>query len=278
MDNETANVETDAGLEADETQTENTEVQAEIILEKIPEHWDKDVRTFLESVTDPNGRNSFTKSFKNFESGWQKKFQDVSENRKRLDSDLERYGSYVSFGKSLTPEQTQGITGKYGTVGNYLNELHRVFNYAEQNPMEFILEFANSRKLDADRFVDYLTKGIVPKVERPQEVNVEEIKNNIRLEIEKERIGKEIVEFEKTHEHFSKVRHIMAGLAQANPGRSLDEYYNQAIYTVPELREETSKVERAKQAVGVKKISDKTQPAKSAAQIQADVIREAFAG
>lgn len=259
-------------------QTQNTEEAVQIEIEKIPEHWDNDIKTFLEGVADANGRNAFTKSFKNFESGWQKKFQDVSENRKRLDGDLERYGHYINFGKSLTPEQTQAITSQYGTVGDYLNHMHRVYNYAEQNPMEFILEFANAKKLDADKFVDYLTKGIVPKVEKPKEINVDEIKNSVRFELEKERIGKEIEEFGKTHEHFDKVRKIMAGLAQVEPGKSLEELYNMALYTMPELRAETGKIEKAKQAVGVKKVTDKVQPMKTSAQIQEEAVRSLFAG
>jgi len=260
-------------------QTQETEAEVQIEIEKIPEHWDREVKTFLEGVTDPNGRNALTKSFKNFESGWQKKFQEVSDNRKRLDSDLEQYGHYIQFGKSLTPEQVQGITSRYGTVGRYLEDLHRVSNYADQNPLEFVLEFCNARGLDADKFVDYLTKGIVPKVEqKQQQVSAEDIERKVRYSLESERVAKEIADFEKSHEHFPKVRKIMAGLAQAEPGKSLEEYYNMAILTIPELREDMTKIERAKQAVGVRKVSDKTQPLKNSAQIQAEAIKGLFAG
>ena len=102
----------------DEPKTQETESAVEEI--SIPETWEPDVKDFINSIQDAKGKKAIFDKLKNYEVGYQKKFQDLATQRHQLDDERNFVNTYREFEKGLNPDLRASILSHYGNVPAYM--------------------------------------------------------------------------------------------------------------------------------------------------------------
>ena len=111
-------------IEQVENEVETQEPEPAVEEISIPENWEPDVKDFINSIQDVKGKRAIFDKLKNYETGYQKKFQDLATQRHQLDDERNFTNSYREFEKNLNPDLRASIYSHYGNVPAYMMALH----------------------------------------------------------------------------------------------------------------------------------------------------------
>ena len=98
--------------EVNETETEQTsEPQEEEIV--VPDNWEQGLKDFITGIQDQAGKKAVFDKINNYEKGYQKKFQDLADERKAYDAEKQAFDAnrtlfneYSGFDKSIDPSSS----------------------------------------------------------------------------------------------------------------------------------------------------------------------------
>ena len=238
---------------------------------QVPENWEPEVREFINSIQDQAGKKAVFEKISNYDKGYQKKYQDLAGQRKEFEANKSFLENYQNFEKSI--EARDEILAQYGSVPAYMQALHRMDMLASKDPKSFLINFCNNLGVTAETLQEYLNS---PESKNHREArSQEDLKSQIMQEFEEKQreaeFVKEVIAFRDAkdeggnllHPHLEELANVMEALKSVNGNSSLEELYQMALYTRPDLREEAIKkeakritnandVQRAKSVIGVK--------------------------
>lgn len=270
-----------------ETETQETEPQTEQVEEiVVPDNWEQGLKDFITGIQDQAGKKAVFDKINNYEKGYQKKFQDLADERKAYDAEKQAFDAsrtlfneYSSFDKSIDPSMRSSILAQYGNVPHYMEALHQMDIMASRQPVEFIKNFCVNNGITLDSLQQYLSGQEYQRdyqdnrIARSQEDLKAQIMKEIEQKQQEQRYVEEVTRFAQAKNENGEDLHPlladqsfvadMEALQRAYPDRSLEQLYQMAYNLRPELRQkaideeakkvaEAKEVEKAKSAVGVK--------------------------
>jgi len=270
-----------------ETETEPSEPQAEQVEEiQVPDNWEQGLKDFISGIQDQAGKKAVFDKINNYEKGYQKKFQDLADERKAYDAEKQAFDAnrslfneYSGFDKSIDPSMRSQILAQYGNVPHYMEALHQMDIMASRQPVEFIKNFCVNNGITLDALQQYLSGQSYQNAYQENRIarSQDELKAQIMKELEQkqqeQRYVEEVQRFAQAKNENGEDLHPlladqsfvadMEALQKAYPDRSLEQLYQMACNLRPELRQkaideeakklaEAKEVEKAKSAVGVK--------------------------
>lgn len=271
--------------EVNETETEQTsEPQEEEIV--VPDNWEQGLKDFITGIQDQAGKKAVFDKINNYEKGYQKKFQDLADERRAYDAEKQAFDAnkslfdtYSGFDKSIDQSMRAEILARYGNVPNYMSALHQMDIMASRQPTEFIKNFCINNGITIENLQEYLSGQQYQQAyqDARQVRSQEELKSQIMKELEEkqkqQRYEQEVMSFANAKNENGEPLHPllddqsfvndMEALQKAYPNKTLEELYQMASYLRPDLRQqaiddeakklaEAKEVEKAKSAVGVK--------------------------
>lgn len=284
-DTQQEQVEQTEPTEVNETETvEASEPQEEEIV--VPDNWEQGLKDFITGIQDKDGKKAVFDKIKEYEKGYQKKFQDLDGERKAYEADKKvfdanktLFDSYSGFDKSIDPSMRSMILAQYGDVPRYMQALHQMDIMASKEPVEFVKNFCINNGITLDSLQQYLSGQAYHDAyqENRQARSQEDLKAQIMKEIEEkqqeQRYVQEVTQFAQAKTETGEYAHPlladqsfvadMEALQKAYPNKSLEDLYQMATNLRPDLRQkaieeevkkiaEAKEVEKAKSAVGVK--------------------------
>ena len=273
---------------AETTETvQEQEPQEEAI--DIPENWEPELKDYIGSINDTAGKRAVVDKLKNFEKGYQDKYQTLAKERQAYESDKKAFDenramfdAYSNVERQLDAEMKPQIIAQYGNVANYMNALHQMDIMASRNPALFLQNYCANNGITLENLQEFLQgagyKQAQESVYHQQRTNDQEaLKAQIMKELEakhqEQAYIKQVQDFasaknengEDLHPLLSDQSFVadMEALQRAFPNKSLEDLYQMAMNLRPDLRQkaideeakkitEAKEVEKAKSAVGVK--------------------------
>lgn len=272
--------------EVEETETEEGQEPQQVEEIVVPDNWEQGLKDFITGIQDQAGKKAVFDKINNYEKGYQKKFQDLADERKAYDAEKQAFDanktlfdSYNVFDKSIDPSMRSMILAQYGDVPRYMQALHQMDIMASREPVEFVKNFCINNGITLENLQQYLSGQEYHDAyqENRQARSQEDLKAQIMRELEakqqEQRYVDEVTRFAKATNENGELLHPllddksfvsdMEALQKAYPDRSLEQLYQMAMNLRPELRQqaiddeakkiaEAKEVEKAKSAVGVK--------------------------
>ena len=282
VDNTDTGMANAAGVETGGAGNGSGDAQGNIAVDVvIPDDWEQPIKDFINGISDPAGRKTFFDKFKSCHDGYQKKFTSLANDRKAFDAERASFadersllGAYKAFDQQMRAEGVSAdILQQFGSMPNYFASLHAMNMASSHNPAEFIVKFCQRAGIDsAEKLDELLNSKDAQRARNETDVAglkaelMRDFETKIAAERERAKLQAQVDAFaaDGQHPHFTKVRNIMAQLAQGLPDASLQELYDLAVYRDPELRsaiaaEEAAarkaadavQIAKAKRAVGV---------------------------
>jgi len=262
-------------LEEQVEQPETQEPEPAVEEISIPENWEPDVKDFINSIQDAKGKKAIFDKLKNYESGYQKKFQDLATQRHQLDDERNFTNSYRDFEKNLNPDLRASILSHYGNVPAYMRALHEADIAATKDPVKFLLNYCNNNGITREKLDSYLngTQNQELKAQKSQEALRMQIIKEIEEKQQKQKLEDDMRAFANAKNENGESLHPlltsdgfidqMDKLYSVYPNKSLQELYDMVVWSNPEYREQAvaqeaqkiaqaKDVEKAKSAIGVK--------------------------
>lgn len=257
-------------------ETEPTEVEAPVQPDiVIPENWEPDVKDFINSIQDANGKKAIFDKLSNYEKGYQKKFQDIAQQRHQLDDKRNFTERYEEFERNLDQSMRANILSHYGNIPAYMRALHETDIMATRDPTRFIINYCRNNGITLDKINDYLNGTQAQQMQQAQDQ--EALRKQIMKEIEDKQRQQKLVDdmrsFANAKNDNGDLLHPllttdgfvdnMDKLYSIYPDKSLQELYDMVVWTNPQYREEqinasaqkiaqANDVAKAKSAIGVK--------------------------
>lgn len=292
-----------------ETETQETEPQTEQVEEiVVPDNWEQGLKDFITGIQDQAGKRAVFDKINNYEKGYQKKFQDLADERKAYDAEKQAFDAnrtlfneYSGFDKSIDPSMRTQILAQYGNVPHYMEALHQMDIMASRQPEEFIKNFCVNNGITLESLQQYLSGQEYQRdyqdnrIARSQEDLKAQIMKEIEQKQQEQRYVDEVTRFAQAKDSDGNDLHPMLAdksfvadmeaLQRAYPDRTLEQLYQMAYNLRPELRQkaideeakkvaEAKDVEKAKSAIGVKARvpSSGSSPAKNWRQVASELI------
>lgn len=262
-------------IEQVENEVETQEPEPVVEEISIPENWEPDVKDFINSIQDVKGKRAIFDKLKNYETGYQKKFQDLATQRHQLDDERNFTNSYREFENSLNPDLRASIYSHYGNVPAYMRALHEADIAATKDPVKFLLNYCNNNGITREKLDSYLsgTQNEELKAQKSQEALRMQIIKEIEEKQQKQKLEDDMRAFANAKNEAGESLHPlltsdgfidqMDKLYSVYPNKSLQELYDMVVWSNPEYREQAvaqeaqkiaqaKDVEKAKSAIGVK--------------------------
>lgn len=262
-------------IEQVENEVETQEPEPAVEEISIPENWEPDVKDFINSIQDVKGKRAIFDKLKNYETGYQKKFQDLATQRHQLDDERNFTNSYREFEKNLNPDLRASIYSHYGSVPAYMRALHEADIAATKDPVKFLLNYCNNNGITREKFDSYLSgaQNEELKAQKSQEALRMQIIKEIEEKQQKQKLEDDMRAFANAKNESGESLHPlltsdgfidqMDKLYSVYPNKSLQELYDMVVWSNPEYREQAvaqeaqkiaqaKDVEKAKSAIGVK--------------------------
>ena len=262
-------------IEQVENEVETQEPEPAVEEISIPENWEPDVKDFINSIQDVKGKRAIFDKLKNYETGYQKKFQDLATQRHQLDDERNFTNSYREFEKNLNPDLRASIYSHYGNIPAYMRALHEADIAATKDPVKFLLNYCNNNGITREKLDSYLSgaQNEELKAQKSQEALRMQIIKEIEEKQQKQKLEDDMRAFagaknesgESLHPLLTSDGFIdqMDKLYTVYPNKSLQELYDMVVWSNPEYREQAvaqeaqkiaqaKDVEKAKSAIGVK--------------------------
>ena len=262
-------------IEQVENEVETQEPESAVEEISIPESWEPDVKDFINGIQDAKGKKAIFDKLKNYETGYQKKFQDLATQRHQLDYERNFVNTYREFEKNLNPDLRASILSHYGNVPAYMRALHEADIAATKDPVKFLLNYCNSNGITKDKLESYLTGEQSQELKAQQ--SQEAFRAQIMKEIEEKQKEQKLVDDMRafanaTNEQGEPIHPLlntegfidqMDKLYSIYPEKGLQELYDMVVWSNPEYREkavaeqaqkiaQAKEVDKAKSAIGVK--------------------------
>lgn len=262
-------------IEQVENEVETQEPEPAVEEISIPENWEPDVKDFINSIQDVKGKRAIFDKLKNYETGYQKKFQDLATQRHQLDDERNFTNSYREFEKNLNPDLRASIYSHYGSVPAYMRALHEADIAATKDPVKFLLNYCNNNGITREKLDSYLSgaQNEELKAQKSQEALRMQIIKEIEEKQQKQKLEDDMRAFANAKNDAGESLHPlltsdgfidqMDKLYTVYPNKSLQELYDMVVWSNPEYREQAvaqeaqkiaqaKDVEKAKSAIGVK--------------------------
>ena len=262
-------------IEQVENEVETQEPEPEVEEISIPENWEPDVKDFINSIQDVKGKRAIFDKLKNYETGYQKKFQDLATQRHQLDDERNFTNSYREFEKNLNPDLRASIYSHYGNIPAYMRALHEADIAATKDPVKFLLNYCNNNGITREKLDSYLSgaQNEELKAQKSQEALRMQIIKEIEEKQQKQKLEDDMRAFANAKNDAGESLHPlltsdgfidqMDKLYTVYPNKSLQELYDMVVWSNPEYREQAvaqeaqkiaqaKDVEKAKSAIGVK--------------------------
>ena len=262
-------------IEQVENEVETQEPEPAVEEISIPENWEPDVKDFINSIQDAKGKRAIFDKLKNYETGYQKKFQDLATQRHQLDDERNFTNSYREFEKNLNPDLRASIYSHYGNVPAYMRALHEADIAATKDPVKFLLNYCNNNGITREKLDSYLSgaQNEELKAQKSQEALRMQIIKEIEEKQQKQKLEDDMRAFANAKNDAGESLHPlltsdgfidqMDKLYTVYPNKSLQELYDMVVWSNPEYREQAvaqeaqkiaqaKDVEKAKSAIGVK--------------------------
>lgn len=262
-------------IEQVENEVETQEPEPAVEEISIPENWEPDVKDFINSIQDVKGKRAIFDKLKNYETGYQKKFQDLATQRHQLDDERNFTNSYREFEKNLNPDLRASIYSHYGNVPAYMRALHEADIAATKDPVKFLLNYCNNNGITREKLDSYLSgaQNEELKSQKSQEALRMQIIKEIEEKQQKQKLEDDMRAFANAKNDAGESLHPlltsdgfidqMDKLYSVYPNKSLQELYDMVVWSNPEYREQVvaqeaqkiaqaKDVEKAKSAIGVK--------------------------
>ena len=262
-------------IEQVENEVETQEPEPAVEEISIPENWEPDVKDFINSIQDVKGKRAIFDKLKNYETGYQKKFQDLATQRHQLDDERNFTNSYREFEKNLNPDLRASIYSHYGNVPAYMMALHEADIAATKDPVKFLLNYCNNNGITREKLDSYLSgaQNEELKAQKSQEALRMQIIKEIEEKQQKQKLEDDMRAFANAKNDAGESLHPlltsdgfidqMDKLYSVYPNKSLQELYDMVVWSNPEYREQAvaqeaqkiaqaKDVEKAKSAIGVK--------------------------
>ena len=262
-------------IEQVENEVETQEPEPVVEEISIPENWEPDVKDFINSIQDVKGKRAIFDKLKNYETGYQKKFQDLATQRHQLDDERNFTNSYREFEKNLNPDLRASIYSRYGNVPAYMRALHEADIAATKDPVKFLLNYCNNNGITREKLDSYLSgaQNEELKAQKSQEALRMQIIKEIEEKQQKQKLEDDMRAFANAKNESGESLHPlltsdgfidqMDKLYTVYPNKSLQELYDMVVWSNPEYREQAvaqeaqkiakaKDVEKAKSAIGVK--------------------------
>ena len=262
-------------IEQVENEVETQEPEPAVEEISIPENWEPDVKDFINSIQDVKGKRAIFDKLKNYETGYQKKFQDLATQRHQLDDERNFTNSYREFENSLNPDLRASIYSHYGNVPAYMRALHEADIAATKDPVKFLLNYCNNNGITREKLDSYLsgTQNEELKAQKSQEALRMQIIKEIEEKQQKQKLEDDMRAFANAKNEAGESLHPlltsdgfidqMDKLYSVYPNKSLQELYDMVVWSNTEYREQAvaqeaqkiaqaKDVEKAKSAIGVK--------------------------
>lgn len=231
-----------------------------------PEHWSAEEKEQFSALTDPEARRMVLKVRQDWERGYDRKFQDLAEERRQL-SEWDKVFEPIDNDLRLA-----GVSRVQAT-----QRLVAAQQMLQQNPAQGIQWLAQQYGVDLNQRqdepdVDPQYAGLNSKLQAIEQTLMQQ-----RQAEEQSRVQSVVQQIESfksqtdangapLHPHFDKVRSHMAALANAQPDADLQSLYDQAVYANPETRAAMlAEQERVQKANADKAAREKAAKAKKAA-------------
>ena len=262
-------------IEQVENEVETQEPEPVVEEISIPENWEPDVKDFINSIQDAKGKRAIFDKLKNYETGYQKKFQDLATQRHQLDDERNFTNSYREFEKNLNPDLRASIYSHYGNIPAYMRALHEADIAATKDPVKFLLNYCNNNGITREKLDSYLSgaQNEELKAQKSQEALRMQIIKEIEEKQQKQKLEDDMRAFANAKNEAGESLHPlltsdgfidqMDKLYTVYPNKSLQELYDMVVWSNPEYREQAvaqeaqkiaqaKDVEKAKSAIGVK--------------------------
>ena len=262
-------------IEQVENEVETQEPEPAVEEISIPENWEPDVKDFINSIQDAKGKRAIFDKLKNYETGYQKKFQDLATQRHQLDDERNFTNSYREFEKNLNPDLRASIYSHYGNIPAYMRALHEADIAATKDPVKFLLNYCNNNGITREKLDSYLSgaQNEELKAQKSQEALRMQIIKEIEEKQQKQKLEDDMRAFANAKNDAGESLHPlltsdgfidqMDKLYSVYPNKSLQELYDMVVWSNPEYREQAvaqeaqkiaqaKDVEKAKSAIGVK--------------------------
>lgn len=262
-------------IEQVENEVETQEPEPVVEEISIPENWEPDVKDFINSIQDVKGKRAIFDKLKNYETGYQKKFQDLATQRHQLDDERNFTNSYREFEKNLNPDLRASIYSHYGNIPAYMRALHEADIAATKDPVKFLLNYCNNNGITREKLDSYLSgaQNEELKAQKSQEALRMQIIKEIEEKQQKQKLEDDMRAFANAKNDAGESLHPlltsdgfidqMDKLYSVYPNKSLQELYDMVVWSNPEYREQAvaqeaqkiaqaKDVEKAKSAIGVK--------------------------
>lgn len=262
-------------IEQVENEVETQEPEPAVEEISIPENWEPDVKDFINSIQDVKGKRAIFDKLKNYETGYQKKFQDLATQRHQLDDERNFTNSYREFEKNLNPDLRASIYSHYGNIPAYMRALHEADIAATKDPVKFLLNYCNNNGITREKLDSYLSgaQNEELKAQKSQEALRMQIIKEIEEKQQKQKLEDDMRAFANAKNDSGESLHPlltsdgfidqMDKLYTVYPNKSLQELYDMVVWSNPEYREQAvaqeaqkiaqaKDVEKAKSAIGVK--------------------------
>ena len=262
-------------IEQVENEVETQEPESAVEEISIPESWEPDVKDFINGIQDAKGKKAIFDKLKNYETGYQKKFQDLATQRHQLDDERNFVNTYREFEKNLNPDLRASILSHYGNVPAYMRALHEADIAATKDPVKFLLNYCNSNGITKDKLESYLTgeQSQELKAQQSQEAFRAQIMKEIEEKQKEQKLVDDMRAFANATNEQGEPMHPLLNtegfidqmdkLYSIYPDKGLQELYDMVVWSNPEYREkavaeqaqkiaQAKEVDKAKSAIGVK--------------------------
>jgi len=211
-----------------------------------PDHWSAEARERFEAITDTEARRMVLDTRKSLERGYDRKFQDLAEERRQI----------AEWDSVFAPvEESLKLAGVNRTQA--VQRLLAAQQMLERNPRQGIAYLAQQYGVDTTQPVQ--GEPVDPQIAGLQ-AELHGVKSLIQQQHEAEQraklsaVEKQIEDFRSAtgddgkpmYPHFEKVQGVMARLADVNPDADLPTLYEQAVYADPTTRAEVLAAEQRK--------------------------------
>ena len=262
--------------EPKETVTETTPVEegkAEVSQElTIPDNWETPIKEFFNSdvlKSNQEARKTFFDKFKSLDDGYQKKFNDLSKREKDFASQFENFkkderflNAYRDFESNIAQEDRAKILSDFGGLPQYMARLYNLDKQFSNNPLEFIHGIMNASGIT----LEMLQNGVnSPAYQQRQFQNSQaqkfgEMEQRLQQLVEQrfsqQAFRDKVLAFSQerdasgnsAHPYLEQVANMMDLLMGQNPNLTLQEAYDNACYSVPEIRTQILKANLEKEA------------------------------
>lgn len=297
VDNENIAEQEQVGIEASKEDAVDVgetvqEVSQELPRAVIPDNWEQSLKDFVSGINDVNGQVAIIDKLKNFENGYQKKFQTLADERKQFEDERNSFGtdknvveSYKQLESKFAPEVQNAIAQQFGSTPQYFNYLMDMDVAFSKDPQTFLLNMSNNAGIDLAQLAQMQKDPAIQQsyqmqnAQRQQglqyENKIKQLEEQLNSKFEKLENDKFLADMMSIKDEQGQQKYpylsqdglleAMDLLATRNPNADFDTLYNESLYLVPEIRDSIlnqnkiveQKIQQSQQALAPKQVKSK---------------------